>query len=127
FYLPDYQQPGVFADNNLYSPELQSTNESTIYTTSNTYYQFTANAYQGMTNPRTDRPLIDLSSLTVNSNNPAAMVGTLNSALFCGSMSTTMQATMKSMLVNLNGASAQEKAWSAIYVAMLSPEFATQR
>ena len=127
FYLPDYQQPGVFADNNLYSPELQITNESTSYTTGNTYYQFTANAYQGMTNPRTDRPLIDLSSLTVNSNNPAAMVGTLNSALFCGSMSTTMQATMKSMLVNLNGASAQEKAWSAIYVAMLSPEFATQR
>ncbi|HMM56732.1 MAG TPA: DUF1800 family protein [Rudaea sp.] len=127
FYLPDYQQPGVFADSNLYSPELQITNESTSYTTSNTYYQFTANAYQGMTNPRTDRPLIDLSSLTVNSNNPAAMVGTLNTALFYGSMSTTMQATMKSMLVNLNGASAQEKAWSAIYVAMLSPEFATQR
>ena len=127
FYLPDYQQPGVFADGNLYSPELQITNESTTYTTSDTYYQFTENAYQGMTNPRTDRPLIDLSSLTVNASNPSAMVGTINAALFYGNMSTTMQATLKSMLTNLNGASAQEKAWSAIYVAMLSPEFATQR
>lgn len=126
FYLPDYQQPGVFADNNLYAPELQITNESTAYTTANTYYQFTANAYQGMTNPRTDRPLIDLSSLTVNSSNPAALVATLNSRLFYGSMSTAMQSTLVGMLTYMN-ASPQEEAWSAIYVAMLSPEFATQR
>ncbi|MBS0440247.1 MAG: DUF1800 family protein, partial [Proteobacteria bacterium] len=126
FYLPDYQQPGVFADNNLYSPELQITNESTAYTTANTYYQFTANAYQGMTNPRTDRPLIDLSSLTVNANNPAAMVATINSALFYGNMSASMQSTLIGMLTYMN-ASPPEEAWSAIYVAMLSPEFATQR
>src|SRR5574337_133927 len=127
FYLPDYQQPGVFADNNLYSPELQITNESTTYTTADTYYGFTAKAYLGMPTPPTDRPLIDLSSLAANAANPAAMVATVNADLFYGSMSASMQATMKSMLVNLNGASAQEKAWSAIYVAMLSPEFATQR
>ncbi|MBS0556369.1 MAG: DUF1800 domain-containing protein [Proteobacteria bacterium] len=127
FYLPDYQQPGVFADGNLFSPELQITNESTTYSTANVYYQFTQNAYQGMTNPRTDRPLIDLSSLTVNATNPTAMVATINAALFYGSMSTTMQTTLKNMLSYLNGASAQEKAWSAIYVAMLSPEFAVQR
>lgn len=126
FYLPDYQQPGVFADNNLYSPELQIANESTAYTTANTYYQFTANAYQGMTNPRTDRPLIDLSSLTVNANNPAAMVATINSALFYGNMSASMQSTLIGMLTYMN-ASPPEEAWSAIYVAMLSPEFATQR
>lgn len=127
FYLPDYQQPGAFADHNLYSPELQITNESTAYTTANTYYQFTQNAYIGMSNPRTDRPLLDLSSLTVNAGNAAAMVATLNASLFYGSMSATMQTAMNTMLSGLNGASAQEKAWSAIYVAMLSPEFAVQR
>lgn len=127
FYLPDYQQPGVFADNGLYSPELQISNESTAYSTANTYYQFTAKAYQGMTSPPVDRPLIDLSSLTANANNPAAMVATINADLFYGSMSAATQTAMTNMLANLNGASAQEKAWSAIYVAMLSPEYATQR
>jgi hypothetical protein len=38
-----------------------------------------------------------------------------------------MKSTLIGMLTNLNGASAAEKAWSAIYLAMLSPEFATQR
>ncbi|MHB8448425.1 MAG: DUF1800 domain-containing protein [Rudaea sp.] len=127
FYLPDYQQPGVFADNGLYSPELQITNESTTYSTADTYYGFTAKAYQGMASPPTDRPLIDLSSLTANANNPAAMVATIDGDLFYGGMSTAMQSTLTGMLTNLSGASAQEKAWSAIYIAMLSPEFATQR
>lgn len=127
FYLPDYQQPGVFADNGLYSPELQITNESTAYSTANTYYQFTAKAYQGMTSPPADRPLIDLSSLTANASDPPAMVATIDADLFYGSLSAATQTTLTNMLANLNGASAQEKAWSAIYVSMLSPEYATQR
>jgi uncharacterized protein (DUF1800 family) len=127
FYLPDYQQPGTFADNGLYSPELQITNESTVYSTADTYYQFTAKAYQGMSSPPTDRPLIDLSPLVANAANPAAMVATVNADLFYGSMSASMQSTLTDMLTNLSGATAQEKAWSAIYVAMLAPEFAVQR
>ncbi|HEY7872172.1 MAG TPA: DUF1800 family protein [Rudaea sp.] len=127
FYLPDYQQPGTFADNGLYSPELQITNESTTYTTADTYYGFTAKAYQGMPTPPTDRPLIDMSSLVANAANPAAMVATVNADLFYGGMSASMQSTLTNMLTNLSGATAQEKAWSAIYVAMLSPEFAVQR
>lgn len=127
FYLPDYQQPGTFADNGLYSPELQITNESTTYTTADTYYGFTAKAYLGMPTPPTDRPLIDLSALAANAANPAAMVATVNADLFYGSMSASMQSTLTNMLTNLSGATAQEKAWSAIYVAMLSPEFAAQR
>ena len=130
FYLPDYQQPGVFADSGLYSPELQITNESTTYTTANTYYGFTAKAYQGMPNPPTDRPLIDLSSLTASANNPAAMVATINADLFYGSMSAATQSALATMLTSqagVNNMTPQEEAWSAIYVAMLSPEFAAQR
>lgn len=130
FYLPDYQQPGVFADNGLYSPELQITNESTTYTTADTYYGFTAKAYLGMPSPPTDRPLIDLSSLTANANDPAAMVATIDADLFYGSMSTAMQSALTTMLTSqagVNNMTPQEEAWSAIYVAMLSPEFAAQR
>ena len=69
FFVPDFQQPGTIADNGLYSPEFQITTASTAYTTANTYYGFTATGYQGYTSgspavPPTDRPLIDLSSLT---------------------------------------------------------------
>jgi len=127
FYEPDYQQPGPFADHNEYSPELQILSEASVYSTANYYYNFSAKAYQGMTNPPTDRPLIDLAALTANATNPAAMVATVDRSLLYGTMSQTMRSTLTGMLANLNGASAAEKAWSVIYVTMLSPEFATQR
>ncbi len=127
FYLPDFQQPGTFASANLYTPEFQILSESTTYSTSDSYYGFTEGAYQGMTSPPADRPLIDLSSLKVNANNPSAMVATINANMLYGSMSSSMQSTMTDMLTNLTGAPSSEIAWSAIYVTMLSPEYATQR
>ncbi len=137
FYLPDYIPPSlgsVNPNNTLYGPEFEITNTSTTYTAANTYYGFTAQGYQGYLTgtppaPPTDRPLIDLSSLTVNSSNPAAMVATINSALLYGSMSSTMSSRLTSMLSELNsgGTSAAEMAWSAIYVTMLTPEYAIQR
>jgi len=125
FYLPDYQQPGTFADNGLYSPEFQITNESTTYSVANSYYAFTEGAYQGMTSPPTDRPLIDLSSLTVDAANPAAMIATINAKLLYGSMSASMQTALDTLIAALG--TDQEKAWSSIYVTMLSPEYAAQR
>jgi uncharacterized protein (DUF1800 family) len=127
FYDPDYQQPGPFADNDVFSPELQIVSEASSYLTANYYYNFTAKAYVGMTTPPTDRPSIDLTALTVNSTNPTAMVATINDSMLYGTMSASMQTTLKNMLINLSGASAAEKAWSAIYVTMLSPEYAAQR
>jgi uncharacterized protein (DUF1800 family) len=129
FYLPDFQQPGIFSTNGLYSPEFQITNASTTYTTANTYYGFTEGAFLGMTSPPTDRPLIDLSSLTVNATNPSAMVSTINSAMMYGKMSSTMTTSLTGMLSQLKsgGTAASEMAWSAIYVTVLSPEYATQR
>jgi uncharacterized protein (DUF1800 family) len=124
FYTPDYQQPGTTA----YAPELQITNASTIYSTINSYYNDTANAYQGMTGPPDNRPLIDLSSLTVNASNPSAMVATINANMLYGSMSSNLQSTLTTMIGSLkSNTTAQEKAWSAIYLTMLSPEYATQR
>jgi hypothetical protein len=46
-----------------------------------------------------------------------------------GTMSPSMSARLTTMLTSLASAnaSAQEQAWSLIYVTMLSPEYATQR
>ncbi|MEO8803133.1 MAG: DUF1800 family protein [Rudaea sp.] len=129
FYTPDYAQPGVFADNNLVSPEFQIVNESTIYSVANSYYQMTAGAYVGMGGAvPTNRPLINLSSLTTSGITEAQIVAKVNAAMLYGSMSAFMQTTLTNMLhYGMSGASAQEKAWSAIYVTMISPEYATQR
>ena len=129
FYLPDYQQPGTFADNGLYSPELQITNESTTYTAAGRYYDFIANAYQGMTTPPADRPLIDLSALVANLGTPSLVADTLNADLLYGTMSTNMHDVIANLVGGSfsAGATPQEKAWSALYITVLSPEFATQR
>ena len=127
FYQPDYQEPGPFADNDRYSPELQIVSEASVYSAANAYYNFSARAYLGMTSPPADRPLVDLSALTANANNPAAMVATIDSKLLYGTMSPNMRATLTSMVSNLSGASAGEKAWSLLYLTLMSPEFATQR
>jgi len=126
FYLPDYQQPGTFADNHLYSPELQITNESTTYSTADAYYNFTANASQG---PLTDRPLLSFGAFGA-SPDAASIVATINASMLYGTMSSAMQSSLTTMLTGLLAASpppSVEPEWSAIYVTMLSPEYATQR
>jgi uncharacterized protein (DUF1800 family) len=126
FYLPDYQQPGTFANNGLYSPELQITNESTTYSTADSYYNFTANASQG---PLTDRPQINFAAFGATPT-AATIVSTINANMLYGSMSAAMQSSLTTMLTTLLAASpppSVEPEWSAIYVTMLSPEYATQR
>ena len=129
FYSPDYVQPGTLETANKVAPEFEILNEATSYSMGNAFYRFTQGAYQGMTSPPTDRPLINLSSLTVNAANSAALVATINANMLYGSMSPGMQARLTSMVDNLAGgnASAAEIAWSAIYITMLSPEYASQR
>ena len=126
FYLPDYQAPGTFADNHLYSPELQITNESTTYSTADAYYNFTANAAQG---PLTDRPQITFAAFGANPT-AASIVATINSTMLYGTMSSTLQTSLTTMLTSLLSASpppSVEPEWSAIYVTMLSPDYAVQR
>lgn len=125
FYFPDYRPPGRFATQQRYAPELQITTESTLYGSATWYYEFTANSYQGRPNAPTNRPLIDLSSLTVNANDPDAMVETINRKMLYGTMSARMRTVLRDMIAGIGDANT--KAWSAIYVTMLSPEYATQR
>jgi hypothetical protein len=44
-----------------------------------------------------------------------------------GSMSSNMHSTLTGMIQFMSAATAQERAWSAIYVTLLSPEYAIQR
>ena len=58
------------------------------------------------------------------------MVSAINSTMLYGSMSSAMSTSLANMLTQLKAGGTggpTEMAWSAIYVTMLSPEYATQR
>ncbi|MEO8672180.1 MAG: DUF1800 family protein [Tahibacter sp.] len=126
FYEPDYQQPGPIENAQLYSPEMQIINESTTFAIANNLYNYSWNSYIGMTTPPTDRPLLDLTSLTSLAT-PTAMVDEANLRMMYGSMSSNMRTTMINMLTFMTGASTVEKARSLIYIVAISPEAAMQR
>jgi hypothetical protein len=127
-YEPDYQQPGPFANSGLYAPEFQITNEGSTYTTGNKLADYSRYAHLGMTGtPPTDRPLLDLSALTALNANAAAMVDEANLRMLYGTMSTNMRNTLLTMLTDQSASTADERAWSLVYVISLSPEYATQR
>ncbi len=127
FYPPNFEQQGTLADADKVAPEFAIVSEASTYSMGNVFNRFTQGGFVGITPVPTDRPLINLASLTVNANNSAALVATINSTMLYGSMSTAMQSRLTSMVDNLAGASNNEIAWSAIYLTMLSPEYATQR
>lgn len=126
FYEPDYQHPGALADANLYAPEMQIINEGTTYSISNSLADYTFRYYVGMTNPPTDRPLINVTALAALTT-PAAMVDEVDKRMFYGAMTANTRTTLVNMLSFMNGASASEKARSLLQIAAMSPEFATQR
>jgi uncharacterized protein (DUF1800 family) len=126
FYEPDYQPPGPVAQANLYSPEMQIINEGTTYSISNSLADYTFRYYVGMTNPPTDRPLINVAALTSLST-PTEMVDLVNRRMFYGQMTSNTRTTLINMLSFMNGATASEKARSLLQIAAMSPEFATQR
>lgn len=127
FYEPDYQHPGPLAEANQFAPEMQIINETTTYSISNSLADYTFRYYVGMTNPPTDRPLIDVTALASLSANPAAMVEEVNQKMMYGAMSTNMRSVLTNMLSFMNGATASEKARSLLQLTAMSPEFATQR
>ncbi|TDR40009.1 uncharacterized protein (DUF1800 family) [Tahibacter aquaticus] len=126
FYEPDYQHPGPLADANQFAPEMQIINEGTTYSISNSLADYTFRYYVGMTNPPTDRPLIDVTALAALAT-PAAMVEDVNQRMFYGAMSSNTRTTLTNMLSFMNGATPSEKARSLLQIAAMSPEFATQR
>jgi len=127
FYEPDYQQPGPIADADLYSPELQIVNESSIASASNSLYTFSYNSYLGMNDPSINRPLLDLSALT-SLGTAAAMVDEANQRMLYGRMTLSMRTALINLLTGpMASATAVNKARLLIHLVALSPEFATQQ
>ena len=128
FFEPDYQQPGQLADAGLFSPEYQTLNETTITLTTNSLYTYSFNSYVGMSNPPTNRPLLNLAALTAFGSDYAGMVDEVNRRMLHGTMSTTTRTSLINAITFMDGnVSVAERARSIIYLVALSPEYAVQR
>lgn len=129
FYRPDYQPPGVFTTNNRYAPEFQILSEATIYSAANTHPQYFDGNFANPNSPPGDRPLIDMSPLINNINNTTMVIDLINERILYGTMSPGMRTTLTTMLghAGITSDTPFNRAVSALYVTMLSPEFNTQR
>lgn len=123
FYLPDYHPPGELGDADLYGPEFQIINESSVFSVANDLLGRVL-ARQG--NPANDDGTIavDLGGLDALADDPAALVAQLDHDLLYGAMSGPMHDTL---VIMLNQLPAAGRVTAALQVLLASPEFAVQK
>jgi uncharacterized protein (DUF1800 family) len=128
FYLPDYKPPGELADANMFGPEFQIESESAIVTTANDLTG-RANAYVGNPANTGSTITVDLSALFALANDPASLVAQVNHDLMYGSMSSTMQARLVTMVGDIpySVSTPQARVIGLLQVVFASPEFAIEK
>jgi uncharacterized protein (DUF1800 family) len=124
FFDPGYVQQGMLASAGLLAPEFEITTASTAISVPNNIYS----AIYTPSPPSASTIVLDLSSLSSNSANPAAMMATLNQ-LICGNgMGAQTQQVIESALSSApSGTTPTALAQMALYLAATSPDAAIQR
>jgi hypothetical protein len=117
FFTPDYAVPGEIARNGLKSPEFQITTETTVVGQANV-------VYSAIYEP--DYPL-DLTLETSLASDPAALVDHLNAKLMNGAMSSEMRASLINTISQISAADPGERAQSATYLVVNSPEYIIEK
>lgn len=124
FFSPDYEAPGAIAQNGLDSPELEITTETTTISTAN----YLRNAIYGGLGPAADRVTLDLSKdISLASTDAGQLVDHLNSVLMASSMSSDMRNIIVDAVNNIPASNPTERARTAIYLVINSPEFAVDK
>jgi uncharacterized protein (DUF1800 family) len=119
FFSPDYSAPGGIAAAGLKSPEFEITNETTVVTVAN-YYR--GAIYTGL-GPSTARVSLNISSEIAMASNPAQLVDHLNALLMAGTMSPEMRTILINAVTQIPSTNPTERARTAIYLVINSPEF----
>ncbi|MEY2490937.1 MAG: hypothetical protein QOC70_2879, partial [Verrucomicrobiota bacterium] len=119
FFSPDYERPGFIADAGLKSPEFEITTETTVVTIAN-YVNTAIYSYLG---PTTDKITLNLSAEQTLAANPAQLVDHLNSLLLANNMSTAMRTILINAITQIPATDPAERAKTAVYLVINSPEF----
>jgi uncharacterized protein (DUF1800 family) len=124
FFDPSYVQPGTLAAAGLLSPEFQITTASTAISVPNAIYS----AIYTSATPSASAIVLDLSALTAQASDPAALTAILNQLLCGGGMSATTEQQIEAALAGVPaGTSATNLARLGLYLAATSPDAAVQR
>jgi len=137
FYEPDYQNPGAIQNANLFSPEFQILNESSITRMNDTVQNLIVNWYVGSgtcaTVTRVCVPFAPYVAMiqTANATTYGQLVDELNVRTMYGSMSANMRTVLINMLTSQAAPTTDAQRISRIQqvlrVIIVSPEFAVQR
>jgi hypothetical protein len=138
FYEPDYQNPGALQAANLYSPEFQILNESSITRMNDTAQNLVANWYVGSTTCNTltracvpFAPYVAILQQPGNATTYGQLIDELNIRLMYGSMTANMRTVLVNMLTSqaapTTDANRIQRIQQVLRVMIVSPEFAVQR
>lgn len=137
FYEPDYQQPGPIQTQNLYSPEFQILNESSVSRMNNLLRSRAVDWYVGASGMQATWPLVSFAPYLQimqqpgNATTYGQLIDELNIRLMYGSMSTAMRTTLVNMLTAQTApttdANRIDRIRQALRVIIFSPEFAVQK
>jgi uncharacterized protein (DUF1800 family) len=122
FFESTYAQPGPIAEGGLVSPELQITNETSVFGTAN----FLRGALEGYADDDSE-VILDYSYLTSAGNN-TVLLDRVNLLFFAGRMSTETRTILAEALADPDFPTAPtERALTLVWLVSLSPEFVVQR
>jgi len=122
FFEPTYSQPGVVAGAGLASPELQITNETSVFGTSN----FLRSVLEGYADDGAGITL-DSSYLT-SAGSDAVLLDRVNLLFYSGLMSTETRTIFAQALADPDFPTQPvERATTLVWLVSLSPEFVVQR
>jgi uncharacterized protein (DUF1800 family) len=141
FYEPDYQNPGALQTANLYSPEFQILNESTVTRMNNTIYnRITDNGWflaTGVGSCTTvTRPCVPYDPYvqmlqTANATTYGQLIDDFNLRLMYGAMSANMRSVLLNMLTvqaaPTTDTNRVDRIKQVLRVIIMSPEFAVQK
>lgn len=123
FFSPDFEAQGAIASAGLKSPEFEITTGTTVVSQANLMYSTT---YSG-NGPSSDRITLNLSAEQTMASNPAQLVDHLNTLLMAGGMSSAMRTTLINAVTQIPANNPSERAKTAIYLVINSPEFVVQK
>ncbi len=122
FFSPDFSNAGAIAAAGLTSPEFEITTETTVSTIANYLY---GGIYSGL-GPSSDRVTLDLSLEQTLSSNPTQLADHLNTLLMAGSMSSQMRTRLIAAITAIPANNPTERARTAVYLVINSPEFVVE-
>jgi uncharacterized protein (DUF1800 family) len=119
FFEPDYEAPGAIDAAGLKSPEFEITTETTVVTVAN----YLNTAIYSSLGPSSDKITLNLSGEQALAANPAQLVDHLNSLLLANNMSAAMRNILINAITAIPASNPAERAKTAVYLVINSPEF----